>query len=153
LPVRSVFAHLVSIFGPDPQGFDAAGRVLRIIVGALVVEELDGRPPTNDRLQEAMTARGLWSMATFYRDLRVFREVFPGEKPAEVALRFRPHVKIDLKAKHGENLIAAMDVPWQKVRGPRRVRRDASKAHVFANDGPGHSRGTSQDGTTAVSPS
>jgi len=93
--------------------------VLRLIVGALVVEEMDGKPPTNDRLQEVMTARGWWSMATFYRDLRVFREAFPGEKPAEVAQRFRPHVKIDLKAKDGENLISAMDVPWQKVRGAR----------------------------------
>ncbi len=118
---RSVIAHLVSIFGADPRGFDAAGRVLRLIVGALVVEELDGKPPTNDRLQEAMTARGWWSMATFYRDLRFFREAFVGEKPAEVAHRFRPHVEIDLKAKNGENFLAVMDVPWQKVRGARGV--------------------------------
>ena len=121
MPVRSVFAHLVSIFGADPRGFDAAGRVLRLIVGALVVEELDGKPPTNDRLQEAMTARGLWSMATFYRDLRVFREAFPGEKPAEVARRFRPHVEIDLNEKNEGNFVAVMDVPWQKVRGARGV--------------------------------
>ncbi len=120
MPARSVIAQLVSIFGADPRGFDAAGRVLRLIVGALVVEKLDGKPPTNDRLQEAMTARGWWSMATFYRDLRFFREAFPGEKPAEVALRFRPYVKIDLKAKN-ENLLAVMDVPWQKVRGTQRV--------------------------------
>lgn len=120
MPVRSVFAHLVSIFGADPRGFDAAGRVLRLIVGALVVEELDGEAPTNDRLQEAMSARGWWSMATFYRDLRVFKEAFPGEKPTEVAQRVRPHVEIDLRAKHGENLVAVMDVPWEKVRGARR---------------------------------
>ena len=90
-----------------------------MIVGALVVEEMDGKPPTNDRLQEAMTAKGMWSMATFYRDLRVFKEAFPGEKPTEVAQRFRSHVEIDLKAKKGENLLAVMDLPWEQVRRRR----------------------------------
>jgi hypothetical protein len=117
LPERTVFAHLVSIFGPDPRGFDAAARVLRLVVGALVVEAMDGRSPTNERLQEAMTAKRTLSMATFYRDLRVFKEAFPGEKPTEVARRFRPHVRIDLKATKGENLLAVMDVPWRSVRG------------------------------------
>lgn len=121
MPVRSVFAHLVSIFGADPRGFDAAARVLRLVVGALVVEEMDGKPPTNERLQQAMTAKEWFSFATFYRDLRVFKEAFPGEKPTEVAQRFRPYVEIDLKAKNGENFLAVMDVPWQKVRGGRVV--------------------------------
>jgi hypothetical protein len=119
MPERSVFAHLVSVFGADPRGFDAAARVLRLVVGALVVEEMDGKPPTNERLQQVMTAKGVWSMATFYRDLRVFKEAFPGEKPTEVAQRFRPHVQMDLKAKKGENLLAVMDLPWEQVRKGR----------------------------------
>jgi hypothetical protein len=113
---RSVFAHLVSIFGPDPRGFDAAARVLRLIVGALVVEDMEGSPPTNERLQERMTAKGAQSMATFYRDLRVFKQAFPGEKPSEVAQRFRPYVEMDLKDKTGGNLLSVMDVPWDEVR-------------------------------------
>lgn len=118
---RTVFAYLVSIFGADPWGFDAAARVLRLIVGALVVEEMDDKPPTNERLEQAMTAKGVWSMATFYRDLRVFRRAFPGEKPTEVAQRFRPHVAMDLKSKKGENLLAVMDVPWGQI-GKRKGR-------------------------------
>jgi hypothetical protein len=110
---------LVSVFGPDIRGLDSAGRVLRLIVGALEVEKMDGEPPTNDRLQEAMTAKGWWSMATFYRDLRVFKRAFPGEKPTEVAQRFRPYVEIDLKDMKGGNFLNVMDLPWELVRKRR----------------------------------
>ncbi|MGP8065035.1 MAG: hypothetical protein ACLP81_01470 [Acidimicrobiales bacterium] len=118
MPERTVFAHLVSVFGEDLRGFDSAARVLRLIVGALVVEKIYGEWPTNDRLQEVMTFRGWWSMATFYRDLRVFKRAFPGEKPAEVAQRFRPYVEIVMK-KNDENLLNVMDLPWELVRKRR----------------------------------
>lgn len=115
MPERGTYTQLVSMFGAHIRGADSAFRVLRLIVGALVIQEMDGLPPTNERLQQRMTARGWWSKASFYRDLKLFRDAFPGEKPADVAQRFLPYVTIDLQAE-SENLLQVMDVPWGKVR-------------------------------------
>jgi hypothetical protein len=86
-------------------------QVCRLITAYVLTEIATGKPAKTDTVRQFMKDYGGGSQATFYRDMRLFKQVFPKEKsPARLAHEIRRQRRVNLWEKRGENIARVMEV-------------------------------------------